>query len=232
MPHRVSTIDVRHDDAVTNNPLVAALVGAALALTPPIWHYARHVVTLVHEAGHAVVALLTGRRLNAVRLHSDTSGLTISSGRPRGPGMVAMAAAGYLAPTVLGLVCIWLVAADHTPWALWAALLTLALILLHIRNWFGLLVVALAGGAVAVLIWRASVDAQDLAASVLAWFLLVAAPRSTLDLWGHRRRSRTPTSDADLLARLTHVPAGVWNVILLLATCTALAVAVVLLRSA
>jgi hypothetical protein len=133
--------------AVTDNPVVAALVGAALALVPPVWHYSRYVVTLVHEAGHAVVALLTGRRLNAIRLHSDTSGLTVSSGRPRGPGMVAMAAAGYLAPSVLGLACIWLVAAGHTPLALWAGLLTLALMLLHIRNWFGLVVVALLNSA-------------------------------------------------------------------------------------
>ena len=217
---------------VDNNALIAAVVGAALALVPPVWHFSRHVVTLVHEAGHAVVALLTGRRLNAVRLHSDTSGLTISSGRPRGPGMVAMAAAGYLAPSVLGLACIWLVDAGHTSWALWASLLTLALILLHIRNWFGLLVVALAGGVVAVLIWRTSSEAQDLAASVLAWFLLVAAPRAALDLWSHRRHARSRTTDADLLARLTHVPAGLWNVLLLLATVAALLLAVTLLRSA
>jgi hypothetical protein len=217
--------------AVTDKPLVAALVGAALALVPPAWHYSRHVVTLVHEAGHAVVALLTGRRLNAIRLHSDTSGLTISSGRPRGPGMVAMAAAGYLAPSVLGLICIGLVATDHTPLALWAGLVTLALMLLHIRNWFGLVVVALAGAVVGLLIWRTSADVQDLAASILAWFLLVAAPRSTLDLWSHRRRSRTRTSDADLLARLTHLPAGLWNVLLLVLTAAALVLGVALLRS-
>ena len=182
---------------MTDNALIAALVGAALALVPPVWHFSRHVVTLVHEAGHAMVALLTGRRLNAVRLHSDTSGHTISSGRPRGPGMVAMAAAGYLAPSVLGLACIWLVDAGHTAWALWAALLTLALMLLYVRNWFGLLVVGLAGGAVAVLIWRTPAEVQDFAATVLAWFLLVAGPRTTLDLWSHRHACaaapRTPT---------------------------------------
>lgn len=222
---------MRHHGAVDNNAVIAAVVGAALALVPPVWQFSRHVVTLVHEAGHAVVALLTGRRLNAVRLHSDTSGLTISSGRPRGPGMVAMAAAGYLAPSVLGLACIWLVDAGHTPWALWAALLTLALMLLYVRNWFGLLVVAAAGGAVAVLIWRTASDAQDLAASVLAWFLLVAAPRATLDLWSHRRHARTRTTDADLLARLTHIPAAAWNGLLLLATLAALLLAVALLQS-
>ncbi len=205
---------------------VAPLIGVALALAPPVWRYSRHVVTLVHEAGHAMVALATGRRLNAVRLHSDTSGHTISSGRPRGPGMVAMAAAGYLAPSALGLACIWLVDAGHTPWALWAALLTLALMLLYVRNWFGLLVVGVAGGAVAALMWRTSTEAQDLAASVLAWFLLVGGPRTTIDLWSHRRRVRSRTTDADLLARLTHLPAAVWNVFFVLATVAALGVGI------
>ncbi len=217
---------MRHHGAVENNALVAAVVGAALALVPPVWRYSRHVVTLVHEAGHAMVAVLTGRRLNAVRLHSDTSGHTISSGRPHGPGMVAMVAAGYLAPSALGLACIWLVDAGHTPWALWAALVTLALMLLYVRNWFGLLVVALAGAAVAVLIWRTSTQVQDLAASVLAWFLLVAGPRTTLDLWSHRRRVRSRTTDADLLARLTHLPAAVWNSVFTLATAASLAAGV------
>ena len=232
MPEDGRFFAVRHDGAVTDNALTAALVGAAFALVPPVWQFSRHVVTLVHEAGHAMIALLTGRRLNAVRLHSDTSGHTISSGRPRGPGMVAMAAAGYLAPSALGLACIWLVDAGHTAWALWSALLTLALMLLYVRNWFGLLVVALAGGVVAVLIWRTPAEVQDLAASVLAWFLLVAGPRTTLDLWSHRRRARTRTTDADLLARLTHVPAGIWNTFLLIATGAALAFALGLLRSA
>jgi hypothetical protein len=146
--------------------------------------------------------------------------------------MVAMAAAGYLAPSVLGLACIWLVDAGHTAWALWAALLTLALMLLYVRNWFGLLVVGLAGGAVAVLIWRTPAEVQDFAATVIAWFLLVAAPRTTLDLWTHRRRTRSNTTDADLLGRLTHVPAGVWNAFLLLATVAALVFAIALLRGA
>jgi hypothetical protein len=146
--------------------------------------------------------------------------------------MVAMAAAGYLAPSALGLLSLWLVAAGHTPFALYAGLITLAVMLLYIRNWFGLVVVAIAGGAVALLIWRTSTGVQDAAASVFAWFLLVAGPRTTLDLWSHRRRARTRTTDADLLGRLTHLPAGLWNGFLLLATTAALTFAITVLRGA
>ena len=67
---------------------------------------------------------------------------------------------------------------------------------------------------------------QDFAALTFAWFLLIAAPRTVLDLWSHRRRSRTRTSDADILARLTHLPAAVWNLLFLLLTGGALGAAV------
>ena len=41
----------------------------------------------------------SGRRLDGIRLHSDTSGLTVSRGKPTGIGMVLTAAAGYTAPS-------------------------------------------------------------------------------------------------------------------------------------
>src|SRR5674536_394270 len=62
-----------------------AVVAAVLVLAPVAWPRTRHVVTLAHEGAHGLAAVLTGRRLAGIRLHSDTSGLTVSSGRPRGP---------------------------------------------------------------------------------------------------------------------------------------------------
>lgn len=205
-----------------DTPQIAALTGALLALVPPAWSYTRHIVTLVHEAGHAVVALATGRRLNAITLHTDTSGLTVSSGRPTGLGMIATALAGYLAPSALGLGVLALVETDHTTWALWAATAVLGGMLLFIRNWWGLLVVGLSGAAVIALTYRADDQVQVFAATVVAWLLLVAGPRTAVDLWAHRRRVRSRTSDADVLARLTHVPAAVWNTFFLATTLAAL----------
>ncbi len=183
-------------------------------------------MTLVHEAGHAVVAVLTGRRLNAIRLHTDTSGLTLSTGKPRGPGMMATAAAGYLAPAALGLGSVALVQADETDIALYAGLAVLALMLLFIRNWFGLLVVGITGAAVAALVWKADQQRPGLRRADVR---LVPADRRT----AHGSRplvappsQRTRTSDADILARLTHLPAAVWNLLFLLLTGAALGTAV------
>lgn len=199
-----------------------ALVGALAALLPWTWRPGRHVVTLVHEAGHALAAVLTGRRLDGIRLHRDTSGLTTSIGRPRGPGMVLTALAGYLAPSALGLAALWLQSTGRTAWALWLALGIVAAMVVFIRNWFGLLIVALAGAAVAVLVWRSAETTQAVAVQAAAAFLLVGGPRTCVELWPARRRSRARTSDADVLARLTHVPAAVWNVLFVVLTTVAL----------
>ncbi len=83
---------------------VAACAGAALVITwnRTSWHIARNAITIAHEGGHAIVSLLTGRKLEGIRLHADTSGVTYSRGKGSGPGMVLTAAAGYISPSLLG----------------------------------------------------------------------------------------------------------------------------------
>ncbi|WP_242511349.1 M50 family metallopeptidase [Pengzhenrongella frigida] len=186
--------------------LATAGLAALLVLTPRVWPFVRHAITLVHEGSHATVAVLTGRRLAGIRLHSDTSGLTVSVGRPRGPGMVATAAAGYLGPGVLGLGAAWLTSRGHAVAVLWVLLLMLVGVLIQIRNWFGLWSVLVTGSALVAVTWWAPEVWQSATAYTITWFLLLGATRPVLELLAHRG----PGSDADVLARLTHLPALGW----------------------
>lgn len=205
--------------------LLVGAVAAALVAWPATWPRVRIGVTLVHEAGHALVALLVGRRLQGIRLHSDTSGVTLSRGRPRGPGMVAMLAAGYLAPAVLGLGAALLLADGRALLLLWSLVALLVLVLLWIRNAFGLLVVLLVGTAVALVTWYAGAQAQTAAALLVAWLLLLAAPRPLVELLLAGRAGRRG-SDPDQLARLTRVPSVLWTLLLLAASLSGLVVGV------
>ena len=198
--------------------VLTALVALALVAVPRAWQVARHVVTIAHEGAHGVAALLSGRRLAGIRLHSDTSGLTVSKGRPTGPGMVVTAFAGYVGPALLGLGGAALLRERHALAVLWAAVLLLALLLLQIRNFYGLYVVLVAGAAVVAVSWWGSDEVQSLAAYTGVWFLLLAAPRPVLELQGARRSGRVRDSDADTLARLTRLPGIVWVVAFLVVT--------------
>ena len=192
---------------------VLAVGAAAVVLTwsPLGYRLVRHLATLLHEAGHAIVGVLVGRKLRGIRLHSDTSGLTVSRGKPAGPGMVATLLAGYPAPAVVGLAGAWLVSAGYAAGMLWALVLLWALMLVFIRNFYGLWVILVTGVGVAVLSSTASAEILSITAYLMVWSLLLVAPRAVVELQRSRRRQRSSTSsDADQLARLTRIPAGFW----------------------
>ena len=194
----------------TTSVALVGLIALAVVWSPPGYRLVRHVITLAHEAGHALVAKLSGRRLRGIQLHSDTSGLTLTKGRPKGPGMVATLAAGYPAPSVLGLLGAVVLGQGYAAGLLWTMVLACVVVLLLIRNLYGLWVVLATGVAVAALSWWASAAVLVWVATALVWAMLLAAPRSVVELQVQRRRGQGRGSDVDQLARLTRVPAALW----------------------
>lgn len=203
--------------------VVGAAVLALVVVGPyRCWRVSRHVVTIAHEGGHALAALLTGRRLSGIRLHSDTSGLTVSAGRPTGPGMVVTGMAGYLAPSLLGLLGAVLLTTGRITVMLWAALVVLASMLVMIRNMFGVVSVLATIGVVFAVSWFASAQTQAAFAYFAVWLLLAGGVRPVVELQRLRRRGRVPYSDADQLARLTPLPGIFWVAFFWLGTVAAL----------
>ena len=210
----------------TTSVVVLTGVAALVCLVVPwLWHLTRHGLTILHEAAHGGVAVLVGRRLTGIRVHSDTSGLTVSVGKPRGPGMVFTLLAGYIGPAAVGLGAAWLLSRGYPTAVLWLLLVVLALVLVQIRNWYGLWAVLVSTAVLVAVTWWGSDEVRSTFAHALTWFLLLGAPRAVLEMQQQRRRRRGPsdTSDAGQLARITHVPAGVWVAVFLLACLGALA---------
>lgn len=191
--------------------VIATAVAALAAVVPHgLWRLSRNAITIAHEGGHGLVALLTGRTLTGIRLHSDTSGLTVSRGKPYGIGMILTAASGYTAPPLLGLGGAALLAAGRITLLLWAATALLVAMLVMIRNAYGALTVVLAGGTFLLVSWLAGPQVQAAFAYAVVWFLLLGGVRPAFELQAKRSRGGAGDSDADQLSRLTHVPAGLW----------------------
>jgi Peptidase M50B-like len=192
----------------------AVLLAAALALLTvtwtAVWRWTRIVVTIAHEGGHALVAVVAGRGLTGIRLHADTSGLTVSTGARRGPGLVFTFLGGYPAPSLLGVGGALLVAADQAALMLWIAIALLVATLVHVRNAYGVFSVLATGALVGVVAWWGEPRVQDGFAAVLCWFLLFGGMRAVHEL---RRTSRRGASDADMLGSLTWVPRGMWTLL-------------------
>ncbi|MFJ1455707.1 M50 family metallopeptidase [Nocardia wallacei] len=222
----VSSVTDRLGDVSPHPPLwvvvatgVAALV---LVMYPPVWRVLRTVVTIAHEVGHAVVAVLTGRTLRGIRLHSDTSGVTVSRGKPYGLGMVLTTLAGYPAPSVVGLGCAALLGMGRLTLMLWLVVAALVVLLLVIRNLFGFLAVVVTGAVTLAVSWYGTVVWQGVFGYAVAWFLLIGGLRAVVEL--QRVRVRGDGSDADQLAHLTKLPSLLW-VLVFAAACLAALVA-------
>lgn len=186
-------------------PLIT--LGAAVAIIAIAWRPVRHLITAVHEGGHALVAVLSGHPAR-VRIHADTSGVT----RSRGGGALLFAA-GYPAPALVGLGCAWLTT-HGKPGAVPVVLLAAVVLLLPLmRNVYGFVTIVLLGGA---LFWATRLDPEPVA-YLLTWILLLGAVRAIGE--------GTRLSDADALARITRVPAPLWRTLfwLVAAGCAVLA---------
>ncbi len=195
-------------------------LGAILVclMVPVLWHLVRHAVTIVHEAGHASVAMLLGRSVRGIRLHSDTSGLTTHSGSTRRLPLALTAFAGYPAPALLGLGAAALLHFGYAFALLWIAVVLLMVVLVQIRNVYGFVVMVLAIGGLGWLAWSAPDPWRIGVAYALAWLLLLGAVRAVVELHGSRRTSAGRASDADALARATRIPGAVWVAVFWLVT--------------
>jgi hypothetical protein len=204
--------------------LVTLLIALVVVAFRPLWRVARNAITIAHEGGHALVALLTGRRLRGIRLEFDTSGLTLSAGRPTGPGMMFTLLAGYIAPSLVGLAGAWILGGNRITLLLWLAVVLLLLMLINIRNVFGVVSLVITGALVFAVSWYASPQVQAAFAYTGVWFLLIGGVRPIGELQRLRSRGRMPESDADQLARMTHVPALFWVTVFYLINLSALVI--------
>lgn len=190
--------------------LVAGLLALLVVSWTASWRLTRGVVTIAHEGGHALAAVLTGRGLGGIRLHADSSGVTTSSGRG-GVGLVLTFLGGYPAPAALGLLGAALVATDRAAASLWLVVVLLLLTLVQVRNVFGVVSVLGTGAVVGAVAWWGDAALQVGFAAALAWFLLFGGLRAVGELRRSHRRGRRGDSDADMLAGLTRAPAGMWS---------------------
>ena len=211
---------------------LTGLLALGVVLDSRSWRLTGKVITIAHEGGHALASVLSGRRLDGIRLHSDSSGVTYSRGRRTGPGLVLTAAAGYVMPSLLGAGAAWLLAERHLTAMLWLGLVLLAATFLAIRNLFGALAVLVTAGGVFAVSYYAAPAVQAGFGYLAAWFLLFGGLRPVIELArgssGQRQRW-TRGSDADQLARLTGAPAGLWITLFMLVALAALVIGAVLL---
>ena len=189
--------------------MLGAIGVAVLApFVPGLRTWAEQLYTLVHEGGHVLVGLLTGRRV-------DRFEITRRGGATHAPGEgwfsdVLTTMAGYLFPPAVGLSLIAALYQGISPRTVLLVALAVPVVLLVLSTRGRTVVVVTAVlVAFAVLLNRAGALAQATAIVTVAVLLLVAGLRYSLLLV----RLENERSDDELLAERTGVPRAFWIVV-------------------
>ena len=158
---------------------IGFLVLVLLAFTGGV---ADAVITVAHEGGHMITALMTGRGVVAFGLigkeDRTDGGTRVTPIRGTGASDIIIGFAGYATPPVAGLVGAYTVAHGNSWGVLWAAIVLLGAVLLVRSNG---LARTFTGLMAVFIFWAAVAGAAALQAAVavgVVWLLLIG---------GHRR---------------------------------------------
>lgn len=182
---------------------VAGFVALMLVVFTGTW--TESIVTVAHEGGHVVVALLSGRNPRGFVVNEDDGGGVTAFDSGWGVSLIFIYLAGYLTPPLLGLAGANLVLAGRSWSLLWAVLILLAGSFLHARGVFTNLIVVLAGAGIGWVAVNGDEDLQALLAVTLVWIMLFGGVRQLLG-----QRLGVSGSDAAQLSGVTWIPAILW----------------------
>ena len=197
----------------------AALLSWVIAV--PLWFVGKYVLVIAHEGGHALLAKLLFQRLRSITFDRNGGGATAPAAAVPWLFNIVIFLAGYLGPSMFGMVGAWLLVRGQTMMVLWASVAFLVLMLFAVRGLLGWLTVP---GLIVVLYLvatRVDPPLQTLYTHMWVWFLLIGAVQRMLH-FVLDRQYENGTNDSTHLADLTLVPSAIWAFVFLVGTIGAL----------
>jgi len=165
--------------------------------------------TIVHEAGHALVGILTGGGVYRFEITSPDTGVTYGW-YPSTLSSVASSAAGYAMPPLAGLGAAALLHRGHVTAVLTLTVVTMGLLLFVARDAVTFASIALLGALMFVAARWAPGWLQAWVGYTVAWLLLTSEIGGVAVLVAGRLRGWSGSDDAAALAEETHIPGFVW----------------------
>ncbi|HEV7961212.1 MAG TPA: M50 family metallopeptidase [Actinoplanes sp.] len=196
----------------------AAVIAWVLAV--PLYFVTRWIGAVVHEGGHAIVAMALLRGVYSIRFNRNGGGET-----ERQPVMwpfgILISFAGYTGPSMFGLVAAWLLLHGRTDAVLWGSMAFLVMMLLVMRGFIGWLVVPVLIFVLYEITTSVEPPRQLLLAHVWTWFMLIYAVQQMI-VYIHQKHYENPKSDTGRLRGYTMLPSVFWAAVLLATTIFAL----------
>lgn len=197
--------------------VILAVVVLALIVPRPVWRITGLYSTLIHELGHIISAMFTGRFVTGLRLGWDHSGEVVSKGRGKF-SVVISGVFGYPAPLWVSATILWAVSLGYAGRALGIYALFFLLALIFVRNWPAFVVCVASAIVALAVVFLAPAAAYLYLALLIAGFLMLSGLKDFVKLisvhtW---RRHDLTHSDAYLIAQSTGTFATLWLLVIVL----------------
>lgn len=200
----------------TYAPLIKLLIFIVIAFlllqTPALGKYVSLLNTLIHEAGHAIMALLTGGRVSKIELFANTEGTAWSSNR-YWFGRVLTSFAGYPAASLTAFFFLYFTRTGNYPVIL-GILLGVLLItaVFWIRNLYGIFWVLTFGAAFIGMLWLDNPMLSENVSLFLTAVLSVASITTAFEILILSFKRPMDAGDATNLWRsIVFIPPQIWG---------------------
>lgn len=191
------------------------LLAGSLSLIPIIGKFINVLNTMVHESGHAIVALLTGGGVMNIKLSADTSGAAQTKSK-YWIGKVLTSIAGYPVSALTAWLLFWLIHENKTNYVFYILIsLILINLILWVRNTFGIIWLIVMGSLSALVYLYCNETVQYYFASFCAAVILFQSLYSTFTLVFIAVKTPAKAGDAKNLKEFTYLPTLIWALLLL-----------------
>lgn len=192
---------------------LALAAAALLPRIPFIGQYFRVFNTLIHEDGHAIMALLSRGQTKRIELFADTSGATITQAKNKISHFLT-SLAGYPASAGAALLLFYLLnSQDELTLLIAIGSLIVLNLLLFVRNSYGIIWLLTFGGLLYGLYYLNNLTAMRLAVTFFAGILFWGSLFSPIVLVGIAMKSPKQAGDATNLNKLTGIPSLFWSLV-------------------
>ena len=166
--------------------------------------------TVIHELGHALMAIFTFGKAHYIQLRSDLSGIAVTSS-PNRLAVFFVKIAGYTTASAVSYIMFKMLIEQAYEELFIMALVISALALYFIRNFFGVLWLISFGGLFYSLFYY---EQYDIIGFLFTFLVLLNSVVAWVDTYALVRMTATAphiVSDATDLSKLTKIPAIVWS---------------------
>jgi len=190
------------------------VIAFLLPRIPVIGKFFNIINTLVHELGHALMALILQGQVVRIQVFSNTGGVTVTKSKS-GFAAFLVSLSGYPFASLSGLLCAYLLSLGYGSWiVLGLSILFLFMLILWVRNVYGVVWILLFALLNGVLFFYVK---NPVYVEIAAWFytlmILIESVWSSLVLLFLSIKQSDKAGDATNLQAATHVPAVIWSLV-------------------